>query len=381
MKITKKEVGYIVLTFFLCFGIYRNWENGASLIKTFWNALNPFLVGAGIAYIINLVMYPYETWFERFIKWPFLVRFKRGITMLLAYLTFILVIVWIFSIVIPDLISSLQLLLKVDTDAVSKITSELNDNKVLDRILDIFGQHSDISSTISKYTQQITNQLLSVLTNIVTSVSNIASTIINVFVSFVFSIYVLANKEILIRQAGTLTKVYTGKWASNIFYLTEILHDRFHNFFVGQTVEAIILGTLTAIGMFILGFPYAVTVGVLIAFTALIPIVGAFIGAGVGFILIATESFQSAVFFIIFLVILQQLESNLIYPKVVGNSIGLPGMWVLLAITVGGAVSGISGMLVAVPLAGTLYQVLKDNVRARQKRQEVPTRQVRPPHY
>lgn len=120
MKITKKEVGYIVLTFFLCFGIYRNWENGASLIKTFWNALNPFLVGAGIAYIINLVMYPYETWFERFIKWPFLVRFKRGITMLLAYLTFILVIVWIFSIVIPDLISSLQLLLKVDTDAVSK---------------------------------------------------------------------------------------------------------------------------------------------------------------------------------------------------------------------------------------------------------------------
>ncbi|MGV3009738.1 AI-2E family transporter [Streptococcus thoraltensis] len=378
MKITKKEVGYIVLTFFLCFGIYQNWESGAGLIKTFWNALKPFLVGAGIAYIVNIVMYVYETWFCKFIKTPFLLKIKRPISMILAYLTFILVVVWIFSIVLPDLISSLKMLLKIDTQAVSKIIAELNDNKVINRILDVFGQNSDISSTISKSTQQITNQLLSVLTNVLTSVSNIASTVINVFVSLVFSIYVLANKETLIRQARTLTDLYTGKWASKIFYVTEILHDRFHNFFVGQTIEAIILGTLTAIGMVIFSFPYAVTVGVLIAFTALIPIVGAFIGAGVGFILIATKSFQLAVFFIIYLVILQQIESNLIYPKVVGNSIGLPGMWVLLAITVGGAVNGILGMLVAVPIAGTLYQVLKDNVKEKRKKQE---NQVRPPHY
>ncbi|MEQ9763807.1 AI-2E family transporter [Streptococcus jiangjianxini] len=378
MKITKKEVGYIVLTFFLCFGIYQNWESGAGLIKTFWNALRPFLVGAGIAYIINIVMYVYENWFGKFIKIPFLLKMKRSISMILAYLTFILVVVWIFSIVLPDLISSLQMLLKIDTQAVSKIISELNDNKVVDRLLDLFGQNSDISSTISKSTQQITKQLLSVLTNILTSVSNIASTVINVFVSLVFSFYVLANKETLIRQARTLTELYTGRWASKIFYVTEILHDRFHSFFVGQTLEAVILGALTAIGMVIFGFPYAVTVGVLIAFTALIPIVGAFIGAGVGFILIATKSFQLAVFFIIYLLILQQIESNLIYPKVVGNSIGLPGMWVLLAITVGGAVNGVLGMLVAVPIAGTLYQVLKDNVREKQKKSE---KQVRPPHY
>lgn len=369
MRFTKKELCYIVLTFFLCFAIYQNWESGASLIQTLWDSLKPFLVGAGIAYIVNIVMYVYEGWFVKVVKVPFLLKLKRPIAMVLAYLTFIVVIVWIFSIVLPDLISSLQSLLKIDTHAVSKIIAELNDNKMLNNIFEMFNKNADIGTTISKYTQQIVKQLLGFLTNILTSVSGIASAIINVFVSFVFSIYVLSNKETLIYQARTLTSVYTGKWSSKLFYLTKILHDRFHNFFVGQTIEAIILGTLTAIGMVILGFPFATTVGVLIAFTALIPVVGAFIGAGVGFILIATESFKLAVLFIVYLLVLQQIESNMIYPKVVGNSIGLPGMWVLLAITVGGAVGGILGMLVAVPVAGTLYQVLKDHTKSKQNLQ------------
>lgn len=369
MRFTEKELCYIVLTFFLCFAIYQNWESGASLIQTFWDSLKPFLVGAGLAYIVNIVMYVYEGWFVKVVKVPFLLKLKRPIAMVLAYLTFIVVIVWIFSIVLPDLISSLQSLLKIDTHAVSKIIAELNDNKMLNNIFEMFNKNADIGTTISKYTQQIVKQLLGFLTNILTSVSGIASAIINVFVSFVFSIYVLSNKETLIYQARTLTSVYTGKWSSKLFYLTKILHDRFHNFFVGQTIEAIILGTLTAIGMVIFGFPFATTVGVLIAFTALIPVVGAFIGAGVGFILIATESFKLAVLFIVYLLVLQQIESNMIYPKVVGNSIGLPGMWVLLAITVGGAVGGILGMLVAVPVAGTLYQVLKDHTKSKQNRQ------------
>ena len=369
MTFTKKEMGYIVLTFFLCFAIYQNWESGAGLIQTFWNALKPFLVGAGIAYIVNIVMYIYESWFTRFVRVPFLLKLKRPIAMVLAYLTFTLVIVWIFSIVLPDLIASLQSLLKIDTQAVSKILSELNDNKMLNKVFDMFNKNADIGTTISNYTQQIVKQLLGFLTNIVSSVSGIASTLINVFVSFVFSLYVLGNKEKLIHQARTLVSVYLKKWAPQCFYLANLLHDRFHNFFVGQTIEAMILGTLTAIGMLVLGFPYATTVGVLVAFTALIPVVGSFIGAGIGFILIATTSFKSAIFFIIYLLILQQFEGNLIYPRVVGNSIGLPGMWVLLAITVGGAVGGLLGMLLVVPLAGTLYQVIKDHVKSKQEKQ------------
>lgn len=369
MRFTKKELCYIVLTFFLCFAIYQNWESGAGLIRTFWNALKPFLVGAGIAYIVNIVMYVYEGWFIKLVKIPFLLKLKRPIAMVLAYFTFIVVIVWIFSIVLPDLIASLQSLLKIDTHAVSKMIAELNDNKMLNHILEMFNKNADLGTTISKYTQQIVKQLLGFLTNLLTSVSGIASAIINVFVSFVFSIYVLSNKETLIDQARTLTSVYTGKWSPKLFYLTNILHHRFHNFFVGQTIEAMILGSLTAIGMVIFGFPYATTIGIMIAFTALIPVVGAFIGSSIGVILIATQSFHSAFWFIVYLVVLQQFESNLIYPRVVGNSIGLPGMWVILAITVGGAVGGILGMLVAVPIAGTLYQVIKDHTKKKQNRQ------------
>lgn len=377
---TKKEVGYIVLSFFICFAIYQNWEQGTGLLQTVWNALKPFLLGAGIAYIVNIVMQAYEKWLCQLIKGSFWLKIKRPIAMILAYLTFILVIVWIFAMVLPDLISSLQLLLRIDTQAISRMISGLNDHHMVERALDLFGQHSDVSTTISRYTQQVAQQLLTVFTNILSSISSLASTLINLFVSLVFSLYVLANKERLVRQARTLTEVYMSQWASKIFYVTGILHHRFHHFFVGQTIEAVILGSLTAIGMAILGLPYAVTVGVLIAFTALMPIIGSFIGAGIGFILIATASFQSALLFLLYIVILQQLEGNLIYPRIVGNSIGLPGMWVLLAITVGGAVNGVFGMIVAVPIAGTLYQIIKDHVKKQQEDQASQIKAVRPPH-
>ncbi|BAQ51302.1 permease [Streptococcus pyogenes] len=127
-----------------------------------------------------------------------------------------------------------------------------------------------------------------------------------------------------------------------------------------------ILGSLTASGMFILRLPFAGTIGVLVAFTALIPVIGASIGAAIGFILIMTQSMSQAIIFIIFLIILQQIEGNFIYPKVVGGSIGLPAMWVLMAITIGASLKGIVGMIIAVPLAATLYQVIKDNIQKRQ---------------
>ena len=153
----------------------------------------------------------------------------------------------------------------------------------------------------------------------------------------------------------------------------ELLHHRFHGFFVSQTLEAMILGTLTAIGMFVLQLPFAGTIGVLVAFTALIPVVGASIGAAIGFILIMTQSMSQAIVFIVFLIILQQIEGNFIYPRVVGGSIGLPAMWVLMAITIGASLRGIVGMIVAVPLAATLYQVVKDHI---QKKQAIQKKQV-----
>jgi len=223
-----------------------------------------------------------------------------------------------------------------------------------------------LATTIQKYSQQVLKQVLTVLTSLLTSVTTLASTILNLFISLVFSIYVLASKEKLGHQFNLLIDTYLGKFAKTVHYVIGILHQRFHGFFVGQTMEAIILGTLTATGMFIFKLPYAATIGVLVAFTALIPVVGAYIGLCIGFILIATQSITKAIFFVIYLIILQQFEGNLIYPRVVGNSSGLPGMWVLLAITVGGSLWGVLGMLIAVPLSASIYQIIKDHVHKRQ---------------
>ncbi len=367
MKFEKKQVYYVVLAFVLCYAIQAYWSNGASIVGTIYKASFPFLIGAGIAYTVHIVMSLSAMLYTRVIKNRVLLKAKRAISMILAYLTFILLISWLFSIVLPDLISSINSLLKIDTTGIANFIKEVSDNKAIKELFDYFGNSSDITSTLSDYSQQILNQVLSVLTGVLTSVSTIASTVLNVFVSLVFSIYVLASKEQLGRQFNLLIDTYLGKYAEKVHYVLDILHQRFHGFFVGQTLEAMILGSLTAAGMFLFSFPYAATIGILVAFTALIPVIGAYIGATIGFILIATQSVSQAFLFLIYLIVLQQFEGNVIYPRVVGGSIGLPGMWVLMAITIGGALWGILGMLVAVPLAASLYQIIKDNVAKRQQ--------------
>lgn len=369
MKFEKKQVYYVVFAFIICYAIQAYWHSGAALVDTIYQASIPFMIGAGIAYIVNIVMSAYESLYDRFLTHPILQKIKRSITMILAYLTFIFVIFWLFSIVLPDLIVSINSLLRIDTSGFSHFIKEIGDNRVIKESLNYFGSLSDITTTLSDYSRQFLNQVLSVLTGVLTSVSTIASTVLNIFVSLVFSIYILASKEELGRQFNVLMDTYISKYADGIRYVFGILHLRFHGFFVGQTIEAVILGTLTTLGMFLLDFPYAATIGILVAFFSLIPIVGAYIGATIGFILIATHSVSQAFFFLIYLVILQQFEGNVIYPRVVGGSIGLPGMWVLMAITIGGALWGVLGMIVAVPIAASLYQMIKDNVAKRQQAQ------------
>ena len=366
MKFEKKQVYYVVIAFTLCFAIQAYWSSGAQLLNTFYTASFPFLMGAGLAYIINIVMSAYEKLYARLFKNTWLIKLKRSISMILAYLTFTVIIIWIFSIVLPDLIKSLSSLMTIDTKQITKLINELGDNKLVAQALEYLGAGNDLATTIQKYSQQVLKQVLTVLTSLLTSVTTLASTILNLFISLVFSIYVLASKEKLGHQFNLLIDTYLGKFAKTVHYVIGILHQRFHVFFVGQTMEAIILGTLTATGMFIFKLPYAATIGVLVAFTALIPVVGAYIGLCIGFILIATQSITKAIFFVIYLIILQQFEGNLIYPRVVGNSSGLPGMWVLLAITVGGSLWGVLGMLIAVPLSASIYQIIKDHVHKRQ---------------
>lgn len=182
-------------------------------------------------------------------------------------------------------------------------------------------------------------------------------------IGLIFAIYLLIGKETLGGQVKRLMNHYLKpSWNEKIGYVLTIFDNSFHKFIVGQCIEAVVLGVLCMIGMSVLRLPYAMMIGTLIGFTALIPVAGAYIGAGVGAFMILTVSPVQALIFLVFVVILQQLEGNLIYPKVVGSSIGLPGVWVLAAVTIGGGIMGIPGMLLGVPSAAAMYQLIKNDL-------------------
>lgn len=367
MRFGKKQVYYLLALFILFLAVLNYWDAAASIVSTVFKAAQPFLIGAAVAYVVNIVMSLYEISYDWLFKnVAFMKGLKRPLSMILAYTTFVVVIIWLFSIILPDLIASISSLMNIDTSIITKLIKEINQNPHIARVINYVGSDKEIVSQITNFGQQILKQVLTALMSLMTSVTSIAQTFINVFMSVIFSFYVLGNKEKLGRQFNLLIDTFAGKYAKKMHYVIGILHKRFHGFIVGQTLEAMILGTLTAIGMMILSFPYASTIGVLVAFTALIPVIGAYIGVTIGFFLIVTQSVPQAVAFVIFMIILQQFEGNLIYPRVVGGSIGLPGMWVLVAITIGGSLYGFLGMLMAVPIAASIYQIIKDQVAKRQ---------------
>ncbi len=195
--------------------------------------------------------------------------------------------------------------------------------------------------------------------------------VINFVIALIFAIYVLFSKETLAKQIKRVFRAFLPEKVNRtVLHIAETAHGIFCAFVTGQCVEAVILGSLCAIGMLIFQFPYAAMIGVLVGVTALIPVVGAFIGAGVGaFLILMIDPFQ-ALMFVLFIVILQQIEGNVIYPKVVGNSVGLPAMWVLAAVTVGGGIGGIIGMLFAVPTASVVYTLLREATDKRLKKKE-----------
>ena len=214
--------------------------------------------------------------------------------------------------------------------------------------------------------QYLKSGLSGVLNSTVSIVSGVIGGTIHFVISLIFSIYLLSSKEKLGRQAKALVRAYVKpELIERGRRIVRTADQTFSSFIVGQVTEAVILGTLCTLGMWLFRFPYAPMIGAFIGATALIPVVGAYLGGAVGVIMILTQDPVKAILFVVFLVVLQQLEGNLIYPKVVGSSIGLPGMWVLTAVTLGGGILGVSGMLIGVPVAATFYKLLGDDVRRR----------------
>lgn len=337
--------------------------------------IRPFLVGGMIAFVINIPMGFYEKkLFERRNGKPvgkYLEKAKRGISLVLAYLSVVLVITVVAVTVIPQLAATLGMLANqlpvFYTNMIGRLEILLEENPQAIAVLESMEMPSiDWKETINTVVSFLKNGLGSMLSSTVMVASSIISSTVNFFIALIFSIYLLTQKEKLQDQFQRLLKAYTKpKIYKTTLKVFRLLNQNFSNFITGQCTEAIILGLMFVVCMTIFGFDYAVMIGVLIAFTALIPIVGAFIGCFVGAFLMLVDDPVKAFWFVVLFIVLQQIEGNLIYPHVVGNSVGLPSIWVLAAVTIGGSLMGIFGMLVFIPLLSTVYMLLREDVNKR----------------
>lgn len=335
-------------------------------------AASPILIGCAIAYVVNLIMEKYEKHYFPMSKSKAVIKTRRPVCLVAALLTVVAIIVVIVSLILPEFTSCIQLLLSQIPGAYKNLLAFLDGigvvpEKILNELsaLDWQAKIGDIVEMISSYFGNVMTMLFTVITAFFSGV------VVTLF-SIIFAVYLLLAKEKLHDRINRILDSYLKhRVCEKIRYVTSVINECFHNYIIGQTTEAVILGVLCTVGMMILQLPYATMIGTLIGFTALVPVVGAFIGAVVGAFMISMTSPIQALIFVVFIIILQQLEGNIIYPKVVGESLGLPAMLILAAVTVGGGVFGILGMLLGVPLVAAAYKILIADVNNRERQRKV----------
>ena len=376
MKEDKKEIRKwltLILVAIVGYWAINNLSTIGNFIGKIISIIFPFILGGSLAFILNIPMTFFERKLSQISKTKKNMKKKnprkkskllRIIAILFAIAVIILIFTLIFKLIVPELISVVTTLMNNVPFYVEEITKFAQNN---------IGNSQEINNLIEQINiDEIKKQILDLIPNVLTSsisiVGGIVSGIVDFVIAIIFSIYILMDKEKLKRQATRIIYAYFNrKRAEKIINLGRTTSNIFKKFFTVQCLEATILGTLCLLGMLILRIPYAISISVLIGVTALIPVVGSFIGIIVGVILIVAVEPIKAIVFVIFVLILQQIEGNLIYPRVVGSSVGLPGMWVLFAVTVGGSLAGILGMLIGVPVATVIYTFLREDVLEKEK--------------
>lgn len=351
------KLAAIVFVFYLC---VHYWSSIAGTLSKVLSAATPIFIGIIIAYTLNILMSFYERHYFPKSKKKIAEKSRRPVCIIGALITLLGIVMLIVGLIAPQLVKCIMMLINEVPLAMERLLPKLREISI---IPDDFIQqlaNTNWQSRIGDIISAVSTGLGGAVNIAFSAVSSVFSTLTNFVIGIIFALYLLIEKDKLIAQFKRLMNRFVPeKKLKKINYVWAQISDCFHDFIVGQCTEAVILGVLCMLGMFILQIPYAPMIGALMGFTALIPIVGGLIGAGVGAFLILMESPVKALIFIIFVIILQQIEGNLIYPKVVGKSLGLPGIFVLAAVTVGGGVMGIGGMLLGVPLAAAAYRLLK----------------------
>lgn len=371
---TRKDIIIIISYIALVIFALVNFSKIIAFLGKVISIFSPFLLGIILAFVLNVLNNFIEKKIFGKIKpskiWN---KIKRPLCITLSLILVFLTIFFVMNLLIPQLKNSASLFTDTLPAYKEDIIGILNKFDVDESTVNKVGEYLDnFGKVITDYIKGNSKDVITVTTEVATSVINIISKGI---ITLVFAIYMIAQKETLSRQINKVMKAYLKpKTINKINTVGTLANKTFSNFVTGQCLEALIFGSLVFVGMLIFRFPYASTIGVLLGFTALIPIFGAFIGTAIGFILIMMVSPVKAILFVVFIIVLQQIEGNLIYPRVVGKSIGLPGMWVLLSVTVGGSIGGILGMLIATPLCSLLYALFTRMINDRLKSNKIVTK-------
>lgn len=386
MELNKSNMKKIALL--IAFGIafylgLKNISRLSDLANIAASIFAPLLLGLTLAFILNVLMRQVETVFfaplnRRFTKkWP---KIRRPVSILATFLIVLCIIALILLIFVPELVRTITNLTSNIPTFFGKLQGILTELKVKypsigEYINNINIDWSNISKMLEQYGQGFASALVG---STITVATNVLSAVVTFILGLIFAINILAQKEKLKFQIKRVLYAYIPQKPTDKFVrLCSLTNHAFSNFIIGQCTEACILGTLCFIGMSIFRFPYALLVAVLVAFMSLIPIFGSFFSAALGALLILVVNPIQAIWFVVFFIILQQIEGNLIYPRVVGSKVGLPAIWVLAAITIGGKTFGLVGMLVNIPLCSVLYTLLREDVNKRRAKSKLYSKPIK----
>ena len=365
MLLEKKTLRKIFVGVFACIVLYwllHETDRVRSVYNFIGDIVSPFVVGASLAFILNVPMRGFEGLFKRIKNF----KLRRSLSVVLTFLALGLVLTGVFLLLIPQLSATIESLIPTLTNFVLDIENNIksflyNNPELLDWMIENTDFETfDWAGLVQKLLSTVGDSVSAIVGTAVVAIGSITDAMIDFFISIVFAVYCLFQKETLARQGRKLMYAFLPeKFSDRVIEVLRLTNGTFSNFLAGQGIEVCILGTLFAISMAIFRMPYIPLVSVLVAVTAFIPVVGAWVGCVLGAFFILVANPLQAVWFVIMFIILQQIENNLIYPRVVGTSIGLSGMWVLVAVGVGGELMGVAGMFLMIPVASVLYTLLQ----------------------
>jgi predicted PurR-regulated permease PerM len=362
------------------FWLLFNTDRVEKFFDFFKTLFAPFALGAGLAFIINVPMRAIENRLLRIQK----KTLRRIIAVLLTFVAVALVLFLVVQLLLPQLVNTVETLIQKMPGFASRVWNNVHEYlEANPEILQWVETNTDFEqmdwmSYVEKIVAWVSDKITGIVGGTFSAIGTVFSGVFNGVISFVFALYCLFRKEILARQGRRLLYAFLPEhFCDETIRIFRLTSSTFSNFISGQCLEAVILGAMFAVAMLIFRMPYVPLVSVLVAITALVPIVGAFVGCGLGAFFILVDDPIKAVWFVIMFLVIQQIEGNVVYPKVVGGSVGLPGMWVLLAVALGGKLMGVAGMFIMIPVVSVVYALLREVTEKRLKLRQIDADKLR----